>query len=182
METSSLPLTAAGLGIVVDESGCEVDDLVFCGAPEVTVPGSVALDDVVALAVERGWVGTEALAGIPGTLADAVRANASAFGYALADVVSSVRTWDRDRDRQRTFAAVDCGFTAGSSRLAETLDDGRPRFDVLDVRLLFRMGDLTAPVLDGDLAALLRVPPGARVPPRQVRDAVGAAAPPTGQT
>lgn len=165
-----IPLDAADLGIVVDEAGCSIDDLVFCGAPEVTVPADVELDEVVAIAVARGWVGVEALTGIAGTITDAVRTNASAHGQAIGDTVSSVRTRDRTTDAQRTFPAVDCRFVEGGSRLGERLDDGTHRYDVLDVRLLFRQGDVTAPITGAELAARLGVPAGSRVPLAAVRE------------
>lgn len=158
-------------GIVVDESGCDVDDLVFCGAPEVRVPAGEPWAGVVDLAIERGWVGVEALAALDGTVDDVTRANGAAHGQRVADSVSSVRTWDRSTDAQRTFAAADCRFTDGGSALEETLDDGFARYVILDVRFLFKQGDLTAPIRDEALAAALGVDVGARLPLAEVRDA-----------
>lgn len=159
-------------GIVVDESGCDVDDLVFCGAPEVRVPAGETWAMVVDLAVVRGWTGIEALAALPGTVGDVTRRNGAAFDQSVSDVVSSVRTWDRVTDAQRTFAAADCRFTDGASTLQERLDDGTERYALLDVRFLFQQGDVSAPIRDEALAALLGVDVGARVPLAHVRDAV----------
>lgn len=162
-------------GIVVDESGCDVDDLVFCGAPEVRVPASESWGGIVDLAVQRGWVGIEALAALPGSIDDVTRRNGAAFGQSVSDVVSSVRTWDRVTDAQRTFAAVDCRFTDEGSALQERLDDGTERYAILDVRFLFKQGDLTSPIRDDALAARLGVDIGARAPLAGVRDAVRSA-------
>ena len=161
------------LGIVVDESGCDVDDLVFCGAPEITVPGTVALDDVVALCVDRGWVGLEGLSGHPGTIAEAVRSNASAHGYQIADSVNQVITWDHESGQQRTFPAAACGFRNGGSDLAELLDDGSPRFEIRNVRLLLRQGDIAAPAV-ASLATVLGCEIGSRQPITAVRRALSA--------
>ncbi len=157
--------------IVVDDSACDVDDLAVCGGVEVTVPAGEQWDALVSRAVADEWVGVEALSGIPGTVADAVRRNASRFGASVADVVTSVRTWDRRRDAQRTFAAVDCRFAEGTSRFAEG-DAGAPRYEILDVVFLFRQGDLTRPLADADLSGVLGVGLGERVRLETVRDAV----------
>lgn len=161
-------------GIVVDESGCDVNDLVFCGAPEVRVPGGEPWADFVDLAVEREWVGLEALATLGGTVAEVTRANGAAHGQCVGDAVSSVRTWDRAVDTQRTFAAADCGFVDGGSALQEMLDDGVERYAILDVRFLLKQGDITTPIRDEALAQMLGVDVGARVSLAAVRDAVRA--------
>lgn len=158
--------------IVVDDSACDPDDLSPCGGVAVTVPADHPWDELVALAVTSGWPGVEACSGVPGTVADIVRANVTAHGQVATDVVSSVRTWDRQADAQRTFAWGDCGFEEGRSRFQELLPDGRERFDILDVSLLFKQGDLTAPITDAKLAKLIGVLPGARVPIGDLRAAI----------
>lgn len=158
--------------IVVDDSACEVDDLAPCGGVTVTVPGDQGWDELVALAVESSWPGIEALSGIRGDVAEVVRANVTAHGQNAADVVASVRTWDRSTDAQRTLAWGDCRFGPGTSSLQEQLPDGRDRYEILDVALLFKQGDLTAPVRDEELAASLGVAPGERVPLGTVREAL----------
>ncbi|TRY16956.1 hypothetical protein FOJ82_13915 [Tessaracoccus rhinocerotis] len=157
-------------GIDVDFTGCSVDDLaVTCGVG-ITAAGQEAWDDVVARAVAEDLVGIEALSGIPGTVADATRDNASAHGQSVSDSVASVRTWDHLGDQQKTFPAVDCEFGDGTSRFQERLPDGRPRYEVLEVKLLVRQGDLTQPLIDGALAEGLGAQPGARVPLARVRE------------
>lgn len=158
-------------GILVDDSACDVDDLSPCGGVTVTVPGEHVWDDLVALAVESSWPGLEALSGLPGDVADAVRGNLSAHGQAVADAVASVRTWDRAEDVQRTFAWGDLRLGEGTSVLQERLADGHYRYQVLDVALLFKQGDLS-PVRDEELARRLGVRTGERVPLADVRAAV----------
>lgn len=155
-------------GIRVNEDGCAVDDLSFCGAVTVTIDAHEEWDGFVATAVDREWVGLEALSGIQGTVGDAVTRNASAYGGAVADTLASVRTWDRVDDAQRTFAAADCGLSTGTSRFEADPD----RYEVLDAAFLLRQGDLSAPITDAGLAAVVGVEPGQRVPLAAVRTAV----------
>ncbi|HLV04704.1 hypothetical protein [uncultured Georgenia sp.] len=152
------------LWLVVDASACELDDLAPCGGVEVTVGGAVDWSEFVRRAVTSSWPGIERLGGFPGTVADVVRANAAADGQVVADVVASVGTWDRAEERSRTFAFVECGFGPRASRFQERLADGGLRYDIVDVTFLFEQGDKTAPIRDPELAALLGVEPGARVP------------------
>ncbi|MCG6568170.1 hypothetical protein ACX1DX_09350 [Tessaracoccus sp. Y36] len=169
----SLPLLRTPIrSIVVDDSACDVNDLAVCGGVQVTVPATGSWAELVDRAVGSDWTGIEALAGLPGTVADVVRRNATAHGQQAADTVMSVRTWDLEADAQRTFAAVDCGFTDGSSRFQEELAAGSPRYEILDVSFLFRQGDLTR--AGAEVAALLNVGLGERVPLRTVADAVTA--------
>lgn len=152
--------------ISVNDDGCAVDDLAFCNAVQVTVGAQESWDEFVELAVQQEWLGVEALSGLPGTVAEVVTANPSVHGCAPGDTVASVRTWDQEEDRQRTFAWADGGFVPGGSRFT----DGRYR--LLDVAFLFRRGDLSAPVSDDALAARLGVEPGARVATAEVRAAL----------
>ncbi len=161
-------------GIVVDESGCDADNLCYSGGVSVTAAASEDWDGLVERAVDEGWTGIAALAGFSGTVGDAVVHNFSAYGQQVADVVWSVRTRDRDGDTQRTFAMADCGFRLSGSRFAP--EQGRRRYDVLDVEFLFRAGTVTAPLRDAGLARLLDVELGERVPLEQVRRAVLASA------
>jgi UDP-N-acetylmuramate dehydrogenase len=172
--SSSLQTALPIAGFVVDASACDVDDLAFCGGVQVTVAAGEPWSAVVGRAVAEGWTGVEALAGVSGTVADAVRANAAAHGQGVADTVAAVRTWDRAADAQRTFAAVDCAFVDGGSRFQERLADGARRYELLDVAFLFRQGDYSAPIVDEVLAGALAVAVGARVPLADVRAAASA--------
>jgi len=167
------------LGVTVDRAGCDVDDLVFCGAVQVRVGAEEDWASLVDRAVDSGWAGVEALSAIDGRVGEVTRANAAAFGQAVSDTVVSVRSWDRRTDAQRTFPLVDCDFRPGGSRFQEPLADGSPRYLILDVAFLFRQADLTAPVDDGDLADLLGVRTGQRVHLADVREALRGVRPPT---
>lgn len=166
------PSPAPPVGIIVDDSACDVDDLSPCGGVRVTVPGEHPWDDLVELAVASGWPGLELLSGLPGTVADVVRDNVAAHGQEPSRTIASLRTWDRGTDAQRTLAWADCRFGPGTSRLQEELPGGGERYRVLDVSFLFKQGDLTDPVRDAALADLLGVAPGERAPIVDARRAV----------
>jgi len=139
-----------------------------CGGVLVRVAAGEPWDDLVALAVERGWVGIEALAGIPGLVGATPIQNVGAYGQEVAQTIAAVRTWDRHEGRQRTFAAADCGFAYRHSRFKA--EPGR--FVVLEVTFQLRQGTLGAPVTYAELARTLGVEVGQRAPLAQVRQAV----------
>ncbi|NLG21899.1 MAG: hypothetical protein GX555_10800 [Actinomycetales bacterium] len=159
-------------GIVVDDSACDPHDLSPCGGVAVTVVGDVVWDVLVGAAVRSGWPGLEALAGVGRTVSEVIRTNPASHGQTVSDVVATVRTWDRRLDAQRTFPWSDCDFTPGGSRFAELLPDGSQRYEILDASLLFKQGDLTAPVTDPALVRSLGIAPGDRVPLAAVHDVV----------
>lgn len=156
--------------ISVNDDGCDVTGLVYCGAVTATVAAAESWDGFVAHAVANEWVGGEALSGLAGTVGDVVVANRRAFGQSPSDTVESVQVWDDASQTQRYFAMSDCDFGEGESRFSrEHLPNGRLRFRPLLVSFLFRQGDLTAPIRNSELAGLLDVAYGARVPITQVR-------------
>ena len=61
----------------------------------VTVAAGETWDALVALAVERGWVGVEALSGIPGHVGATPIQNVGAYGQEVARPSPRVRVWDR---------------------------------------------------------------------------------------
>lgn len=144
------------------------DDIGCLGAVTVTVAAGETWDDFVERAVASGWVGIEALSGIPGTVGATPIQNVGAYGQEVADVIASVRTWDRVTGAQRTFAAVDCGFSYRSSRFKE--EPGR--YLVLEVTFLLRQGTLGTPVRYAELADRLGVESGGRANLQAVREAV----------
>jgi UDP-N-acetylmuramate dehydrogenase len=147
-------------GVAVDQDACS-------GAT-VTVAAGETWDDLVAQAVEEGWVGVEALSGIPGSVGATPIQNVGAYGQEVAETIASVRCWDRQESVVRTVAAADCGFGYRTSRFKR--DPGR--FVVVSVTFQLRLGDLGAPVRYAELARTLGVEPGGRAPARDVREAV----------
>ena len=139
-----------------------------CGGVLVKVAAGESWDDLVTLAVERGWVGIEALAGIPGRVGATPIQNVGAYGQEVSQTVASVRVWDRALHGVRTFANADCGFGYRTSRFKADPD----RHVVLDVTFQLTIGMLGTSVAYAELAGALGVEPGARAPLSEVRDAV----------
>jgi UDP-N-acetylmuramate dehydrogenase len=156
----------ATAGVSADSD--DPDDLACLGAVTVTVAAGESWDALVARAVESGWVGIEALSGIPGSVGATPIQNVGAYGQEVSETLASVRTWDRHRGELRTFAATACGFGYRTSRFKE--EPGR--FVVLDVTFLLKQGTLGAPVQYAELAATLGVELGERAPLADVRAAV----------
>ena len=147
-------------GVVVDQ-----DD---CSGATVRVAAGESWDALVERAVTEGWVGVEALAGIPGSVGATPIQNVGAYGQEVSQTIASVRCWDRQESAVRTIAAADCGFGYRTSRFKR--EPGR--FVVLSVTFQLRLGDLGAPVAYAELARTLGVDPGERVALDRVRDAV----------
>ncbi|MCD4524055.1 UDP-N-acetylmuramate dehydrogenase [Nocardioides sp. cx-173] len=153
-------------GITPDLPEGETD--ASCGGVLVTVAAGESWDGLVATAVERGWVGVEALSGIPGAVGATPIQNVGAYGQEVAQTVASVRVWDRTLRGVRTFANADCHFGYRHSRFKA--DPGR--HVVLDVTFQLVQGSLGAPVAYAELARTLGVEVGRRAPLADVREAV----------
>ena len=139
-----------------------------CGGTMVTVAAGETWDDLVATAVERGWVGVEALSGIPGSVGAVPIQNVGAYGQDVSQTIAQVRVWDRMLKGFRTFANADCRFGYRTSRFKA--DPGR--HVVVEVTFQFRVGTLSAPVAYAELARTLGVEVGQRAPLAEVREAV----------
>ena len=156
----------ATTGVTADSD--DPDDLACLGAVTVTVAAGESWDALVARAVEAGWVGFEALSGIPGSVGATPIQNVGAYGQEVSETIARVRVWDRVLRGVRTFAAADCGFGYRTSRFKA--DPGR--HVVLDVTFLLKQGTLGAPVRYAELASTLGIEQGERAPLDDVRAAV----------
>jgi len=139
-----------------------------CGGAYVTVAAGENWDVLVTRAVAEGWIGVEALSGIPGSVGATPIQNVGAYGQEVSETVARVRTWDRADKQVRTFANADCGFGYRTSRFKSQ----PARFVVLSVTFQLRLGDLGAPVRYAELAKRLDVPLDTRAPLADVREAV----------
>ncbi|GAA1928220.1 UDP-N-acetylmuramate dehydrogenase [Nocardioides hwasunensis] len=152
-----------GIAADVDDSGDP-----SCSGATVTVAAGEVWDDVVAHAVDRGWIGVEALSGIPGSTGATPIQNVGAYGQDVSQTIARVRVWDRVLRGVRSFAASECQFGYRSSRFKA--DPGR--HVVLDVTFQLRQGTLGAPVAYAELARALGIVEGQRAPLADVRAAV----------
>jgi len=156
-----------GLVVAIGTRGVDVDGDGRGGAL-VRLAAGEPWDEFVTTAVQEGWVGVEALSGIPGLAGATPIQNVGAYGQEVAETIARVRAWDRREQRIRTLAAADCGFGYRTSRFKTDPE----AFVVLSVTFRFALGDLGAPIRYAELARTLGVEPGERVPAKDVREAV----------
>ena len=171
-------------GVVVRDARRGIDGVAdsSCAGANLTVPAGQPWDEVVATAVQEGWMGVEALSGIPGSTGATPVQNVGAYGQEVAGTLSSVRVHDRLEHRTRTLAVGELGLGYRTSLLKRSVGDaaaggGRTwgptgRYVVLEVRFQMRLATLSAPVRYPELARRLGVDVGARVPAGEVRTAV----------
>jgi UDP-N-acetylmuramate dehydrogenase len=161
-----------GLVVKVATRGLERLSVDYCGGAEVRVAAGEPWDDVVAESVRSGWIGLEALSGIPGSTGATPVQNVGAYGQEVAGAVATVRTWDRELRRIRTLAAADCEFGYRDSLFKAERFRGGPRYVVLEVTFQLVVADRSEPVRYAELARRLGVEIGDRVPLAEVREAV----------
>lgn len=174
---SNLLVSDAGFdGVAVRDvrRSIHVEDASACAGVSLTAVAGQPWDDVVVRAVTEGWVGVEALSGIPGSTGATPVQNVGAYGQQVSDTVATVRVWDREQSRVRTLAWGDLAFGYRSSLLKRSLEGAgpTPRYVVLDVTFQLRFGTLSAPLRYGELARRLDVEVGQRAPLADVREAV----------
>lgn len=74
------------------------------------VQAGESLDAVVAQSIADGWYGLENLSAIPGTVGATPVQNVGAYGVEVADIIHSVKVYDRDTDSIKIFANEACAF------------------------------------------------------------------------
>ena len=156
-----------GTVVHVQTRGVRVLQGDWCGGILVTVAAGEPWDAFVERTVAEGWVGVEALSGIPGSTGATPLQNVGAYGQEVAQTVARVRTWDRLEGQVRTFPSADCLFGYRTSRFS-----GDDRFVVLDVTFQLLPGPLGRPVGYTELGEALGVGVGGRAPVPDVRAAV----------
>jgi len=161
-----------GLVVQIASRGIKQESVDYCGGAELTVAAGEPWDGFVAEAVRSGWIGVEALSGIPGSTGATPIQNVGAYGQEVAGSVATVRTWDRAEARIRTLAASECEFGYRDSLFKRERFRGGPRYVVLEVGFQLVVADRSEPVKYAELARALGVAIGDRVPLADVRTAV----------
>jgi UDP-N-acetylmuramate dehydrogenase len=127
-----LVLQIALRGVAVREVGPAIELTAAAGEP---------WDDVVRLAVERGWAGLECLSGIPGLVGATPIQNVGAYGQDVGETVAAVRALDRAAREIVTLAPADCGFGYRDSVFKSRLPE---RYAILGVTYRLRPGGAPA--------------------------------------
>jgi UDP-N-acetylmuramate dehydrogenase len=133
-----------------------------------TVAAGEDWDAFVARCVDDGLAGVECLSGIPGSVGATPIQNVGAYGQEVADVIVSVRAYDRRAREVVDIPAADCGFSYRSSAFKR--DPGH--WVVLAVTFDLPRQDRSMPIRYAELARALGVEPGGTAPLADVRDAV----------
>lgn len=90
---------------------------VECGGKvKVTAGAGVVWDELVSECVGRGLGGLESLSGIPGTVGATPVQNVGAYGYAVSDLIVSVKVLDRRSLAEKSFTNKQCSFGYRQSR------------------------------------------------------------------
>lgn len=132
----------------------------------VSVAAGESFDDLVAMSVDRGVSGLEALSGIPGRVGATPVQNVGAYGQEIATVLRGVTVLDRADGQVRELSPAQCRFGYRTSVLK-----GTDRFVVLTVTMVLTSG-AARPIRYAELARALGVPVGARPPVDEVRAGV----------
>ena len=154
-----------GTVVLLRQRGIEVSE--EDGRVSVTVAAGEPWDDVVATAVGSGWSGIESLSGIPGSAGATPIQNVGAYGQEVAETITTVRVFDRERDEVVTLPAGACGFAYRTSVFKHN-----ERYVVLAARFLLAADRRSTPIRYAELARALGVEPGERAPLEDVRSAV----------
>ena len=169
-----LLLLAGGSNLVVSDGGFE-GTAVRIASPGWHIDGDGVLhaaagedwDAVVAHTVAAGYGGLECLSGIPGSVGASPVQNVGAYGVELSDLLREVDLYDRRRGAVRTVPASALRLGYRTSVLK-----GTDAAVVLAIRLALYGDGLSAPIRYPELARVLDVEPGTRVPSALARAAV----------
>ncbi|MET3961299.1 UDP-N-acetylmuramate dehydrogenase [Marmoricola sp. OAE513] len=157
----------AGRVVVVRTRGVHAD-ADACGGAVVRVAAGEPWDALAERAAIEGWIGIEALAGIPGLVGATPIQNVGAYGQEIGQSIASVRCWDRSTGAVKTLFHRDLRLGYRTSRLKQ--EPGR--WVVLEVVFQLRLGDLGTPLQYAELAERLDRQVGDRAPVVDVRAAV----------
>jgi UDP-N-acetylmuramate dehydrogenase len=137
------------------------------GSVQLTVEAGMDWDATVARTVAEDLGGLECLSGIPGLAGATPVQNVEAYGVGVSDLLVSVDLLDRRSGQVRTVAADALGLAYRASVLK-----GTDSAVVLRVRFVLADGGRSAPIRYAELARVLDVPTGTRVPVAEARAAV----------
>lgn len=158
-----------GSNVVLPDGGLEAVVLVRNrGIDRLVVQAGEDWDGFVSASLEDGYVGLEAMSGIPGTVGASPIQNIGAYGGEVSSSITSVQVWDTVLERTRELPAASCDFAYRTSMFKQTPG----RYVVLAVTFALAEGTLSAPVRYAELATRLGVEIGSQAPAREVRDAV----------
>jgi UDP-N-acetylmuramate dehydrogenase len=174
-------------GVVVQVATGGVTLAADAGEVLLTAAAGENWDDLVQHAISAELAGIECLSGIPGLAGATPIQNVGAYGQEVSQTGVAVRAYDRLLDAEIELPAAECGFGYRTSTFKRHATGGRGarlnaaaatgRHVVLSVSFRLTAADrpgraLSRPVRYAELAKLLGVAEGARVPLADARAAV----------
>lgn len=139
-----------------------------CSGATLTIGAGEDWDTFVETTIEGGFAGLETLSGIPGTVGAAPIQNIGAYGHEVAEFITRVRTYDRQKKEIKTFTNSECEFSYRNSHFKSHPG----RYVVLDVQFQIRRGEMSDPITYLELAKKLGIEPGDKARVVQTRAAV----------
>lgn len=139
-----------------------------CSGATLTIGAGEDWDTFVETTIEGGFAGLETLSGIPGTVGAAPIQNIGAYGHEVAEFITRVRTYDRQKKEIKTFTNSECEFSYRNSHFKSHPE----RYVVLDVQFQIRRGEMSDPITYLELAKKLGIEPGDKARVVQTRAAV----------
>ncbi|HYS55775.1 MAG TPA: UDP-N-acetylmuramate dehydrogenase [Thermoanaerobaculia bacterium] len=103
----------------------------------VTAAASEPWDQLVAMAVAKGWAGVECLSGIPGSTGATPIQNVGAYGQDVSETIVRVDVFDRPTGRLTSLSNAECRFEYRDSVFKHEAKD---RYIVLSVTFQLRPG------------------------------------------
>lgn len=156
-----------GAVVKVATQGIEVNSS-SGGGVTVTAAAGENWDNLVATAVSEGWVGVEALSGIPGLAGSTPIQNVGAYGQEVSQTMVRLQVYDRHDRVSLTLPPAACKFGYRDSFFKRDRD----RYMVLAVVFGFGTDGMSTPIRYAELARRLGVEPEQRAPVADVREAV----------
>ncbi|MCU1634421.1 MAG: UDP-N-acetylmuramate dehydrogenase [Micrococcaceae bacterium] len=159
-----------GTVIRITSTGFTVnDDDATCGGVMVRAQAGQDWDELVHYTVMHAFSGLEALSGIPGSTGATPVQNVGAYGSDVSQTIATVRTYDRETDRIKSFTNFELSFGYRDSLLKRSTVNGSPRYVVLSVEFQLGLGRMGKPVRYAELARALGIEVGARAYANDVR-------------
>ena len=154
-------------GLVVRVGSSEIRQADTSDGAELTVAAGVTWDRLVQRTIAEKLAGLETMSGIPGLVGATPVQNVGAYGSEVADVLSGLTVFDRERGTVEAWTPEQCGFGFRSSAFKHT-----DRFVVLDVTIRLARSEASSPVRYLELARRLGIQQGETAPLDAVRETV----------
>lgn len=124
----TIRLSLRGIRLITDSQGAKVvpEDSVIIEAA-----AGESWHEFTQYTLAQGWAGLENLSLIPGSVGAAPVQNIGAYGVEVADVMHSLRAYDREQECEVELSAADCGFAYRES-IFKSQQPGR--YVILSVR------------------------------------------------